>query len=182
MIEKQIKRIKMMKNGEVKDNLKEFVGRLSEVLNQEPIVRYSHNLQGSKVVNGKFIRYSDCCLTRSFVTLKYRLVFKSFDEGNVELWMIEVNENQRGKEIGTDLMNKILDVSDELGIGVKLIPYPFRTNLEKCKTTKDKNSLMLGQMFKLKEWYRSFGFVGKNPHLSPYLSYTPEVFLSKKVA
>jgi GNAT superfamily N-acetyltransferase len=90
---------------------------------------------------------------------RFELLLIPVSENMVELFKINVFD--RGKGTGTKLMNHILDVSDELGITVKLIPINF--------LGESKNN------FRLRNWYESFGFKKKGFMKRPEMYYTPEI-------
>ena len=121
-------------------------------------------------------------------------------ENEIELFKIEVNDRYRKSGVGTEILNLILDTSDELNIGLKLLPYSFDTedtdylkdikepeegwNSENLQSLdmkrvvseyKKYDKRVLSDTYFLKDWYRSFGFKSNNPILNPYLSYEPQV-------
>jgi cytochrome oxidase Cu insertion factor (SCO1/SenC/PrrC family) len=70
----------------------------------------------------------------------------------------------RGNGLGSDIMSKILDVSDRLGIKVKLVPVDY---------DEDENSPK-NYLQKLKNWYsEGFGFKKSIFSFDPYYTYTP---------
>ena len=68
-------------------------------------------------------------------------------------------------------MNTILDVSDELGIGVKLIPVDF-----------DNTERKIENLYRLRNWYKSFGFKSIDNNRTPVLFYEPQIEELKQVA
>jgi len=76
----------------------------------------------------------------------YRLQFIPSTTNCVELYWIEVKDGQECKGIGTKLINTILDIADEYGIRIKAIPCNF------------KNQGNVEDLYRLRDWYRSFGF------------------------
>lgn len=74
----------------------------------------------------------------------FKLSFLQHDENTVELYWIETFEKCKG--MGSDLMNTILDVADDLGIDIRTIPADF----DGVKGKYD--------IFTLRKWYESFGF------------------------
>jgi hypothetical protein len=89
----------------------------------------------------------------------YKLKFCALNENLVELYWIEVYNNNKG--IGTKLMNDILDAADEVNVEIKLIPIPlysFNDDLE--------------SKIRLRNWYKSFGFRSKST-LTPAMYYSP---------
>ena len=94
---------------------------------------------------------------------RYLIGFIPVDESMIELFKIEVFD--KGKGTGTHLINGILDVSDDVGIGVKVIPISFQ-----------KDSMTL---YKLRDWYRSFGFDTKGILTRPELYYIPNLETSQ---
>jgi len=62
-----------------------------------------------------------------------KLLFAPYDDG-VMLYGINIKPELRGKGIGTNIMNKLYDISEQMNIPIYLIPYPddnFRTKNEK---------------------------------------------------
>ena len=84
----------------------------------------------------------------------------------IELWWLEIND--KGNGLGTEIMNNILDIIDELGEKLYLTPVPFVTS-GKYKTNMDYHNRFL----KLRGWYESFGFE-KIALNTPSLMYTAE--------
>jgi len=88
----------------------------------------------------------------------FNLVLTACTSEIVEIYMIEAKTRNKG--IGTDIMNKILDIADEFGITIKLVPSPYKNiNDEKYYNF-------------LREWYRSFGFIGSQ--FGPTMKYVPK--------
>ncbi|MCZ2845087.1 MAG: hypothetical protein O2U61_01095 [Candidatus Bathyarchaeota archaeon] len=94
---------------------------------------------------------------------KYLIEFIPVDINMIEIYKIEVFDKRKGT--GTHLMNKILDISDELGKSVKVIPIVFK---EDSMT-----------QYKLRDWYRSFGFDSKGILKRPELFYIPDLETSQ---
>ena len=69
----------------------------------------------------------------------------------VMIYTINVNENIRGNGIGTNLLNKLYDISEELSIPLYLIPYPDYLFLDKTDKEKD-------LIDRLKNYYTRVGF------------------------
>lgn len=88
-------------------------------------------------------------------TEHFSIVFGSSSTDTVELYILQVKD--KGKGIGTEAMNQVLDVADGLGINVCLIPAPYQNKDD-----------MAYQQF-LRSWYASFGFVSSP--LSPIMTY-----------
>lgn len=101
----------------------------------------------------------------------YELSFIPYSTDSVELWKINVKE--RGKGIGSEIMSSILDVSDRMGINVKLVPVNYD---EDENTPKD-------YLTRLRNWY-SEGFEFKRPKsiLDPYFTYFSSVSEIQMVA
>ena len=62
-----------------------------------------------------------------------KVMFVPYDDG-VMLYGINIKTELRGKGIGTDIINKLYDISEEMHIPIYLIPYPddnFQQNDEK---------------------------------------------------
>lgn len=92
---------------------------------------------------------------------------ESEDCKNIYLAGIYVND--KGKGIGTDLMNKILDYCDETGY--KLYLHPFPPEYSKGNLI-DKKALL--RFYQLRDWYKSFdGFVEQE---DGYMVYYPHQY------
>lgn len=79
-------------------------------------------------------------------------VANSEDCNNLYLAGIRVKDKSKGT--GTDLMNKILDYCDDNGYKCFLHPFP----LEYSNTKFNQKKALLG-FYRLRDWYKSFGFV-----------------------
>ena len=91
-------------------------------------------------------------------------VGNSEDYDNIYLASIKVND--KGKGIGTDLMNTILDYCDENGYKLYLHPFPLnyvRENFD-CKKA-------LPLFYKLRDWYKLFDMVEQE---DGYMVYNPK--------
>jgi hypothetical protein len=69
----------------------------------------------------------------------------------VMLYTINVNEDKRGNGIGTVLLNKLYDISEDLTIPIYLIPYPDYLFLDKIDKEKE-------LVDRLKNYYTRNGF------------------------
>jgi hypothetical protein len=83
-----------------------------------------------------------------------------YENDILELHLMDVVD--KGKGLGSKLMNAILDAADEIGIRVKLIPIAYASS--------DTPSFV-DDCVRLKRFYMSFGFQPNN--ISPYLTYIP---------
>ena len=81
------------------------------------------------------------------------------------LYLSAIFVNQKGKNIGTDLMNKILDHCDENGYKCYLHPFP----LEYSGDRYHQKRALIG-FLRLRDWYNLFGFVEQ---ADGYMVYTP---------
>ena len=82
----------------------------------------------------------------------------------VELWWLEVQSKNSGR--GTELLNTLLDVIDELGLNLYLTPVPFSPG-GKVKT----NAELSNAFFRLRNWYLSFDGFEKIGNWTPSLIY-----------
>jgi GNAT superfamily N-acetyltransferase len=80
----------------------------------------------------------------------YELIFVPYCNG-VMLHSIKVNQNKRGKGVGTKVMNKLYDCSEKLDIPLFLTPYPDEI-IEK--------DTLWTRIEKLRNWYSKLGFGG----------------------
>jgi len=87
----------------------------------------------------------------------------SKDYENIYLASISVTE--KGKGIGTDLLNTVLDYCDEKGY--KLFLHPFPLDYTKDRFNYKKAILLF---YRLRDWYKSFGFVEQ---ADGYMVYNP---------
>ena len=78
----------------------------------------------------------------------FKLCFIQHNSNTVELYWIETFAKCKG--MGTDIMNTILDVADELGVKVRAIPADFDHGHNGTKA--------FAMLRRLREWYVSFGF------------------------
>lgn len=88
----------------------------------------------------------------------------SEDFENIYLAAIFVKDKGRG--IGSDLMNKILDYCDENGYKLYLHPFPLEYTKDRFNPKK-----ALPLFFKLKDWYKSFDMVEEE---DGYMVYYPQ--------
>lgn len=98
------------------------------------------------------------------ISFEFQLKFLPYSNDTVELY--KINVVRRGNGFGTNLMNQILDVSDRLGVKIKLVPVDY---------DRDENSPN-NYLQKLKGWYTEMGFERpKFPSIDPYFTYFPTV-------
>lgn len=83
---------------------------------------------------------------------EYTISFAPYKDG-VMLVDIVIEKSKRNKGIGTDIMNKIYDISEDNNIPIYLIPYPG----EKFPSKEELNLIE-----RLKKWYTNIGFGDKN--------------------
>ena len=88
----------------------------------------------------------------------------SEDYDNIYLAAIYVKN--KGKGIGTELMNKILDYCDEYSYKLYLHPFPLEYTKDKFN---EKKALPL--FYKLRDWYKSFDMVETS---DGYMVYNPQ--------
>ena len=153
-------KIEKLKSEKLKD-LEEFVTEVSHEFNVEfknEIIDFRRMLlQGKKI---KFQDFISPIYHHS--SYKFELSFIPFSENSVELWKINVKE--RGKGYGSEIMSKIMDVSDRTGIKIKLVPVDYDCD------EKHPN----GYLIKLKTWY-TIGLGFEKPQISfdPFYTYHP---------
>lgn len=82
-------------------------------------------------------------------TKDYQLQIFPFDDGLMVHSLI-VNDDKRGQGIGTDVMNKLYDISEEIGIPLYVIPFPATDSYDQSK---------IFEIVKpLHKWYEELGF------------------------
>ena len=141
--------------------LEEFVTEVSNELNVEftnEIIDFKRTLlQRKKIKFQNFISPISYHLSNEF-----ELSFIPFSENSVELWKINIKE--RGKGVGSEIMSKIMDVSDRTGIKIKLVPVDYDCD------EKHPN----GYLIKLKTWYTiGLGFEKPKISFDPFYTYHP---------
>lgn len=111
--------------------------RTANYFHYDQIVQYAHQNKEYKVKKV-------CLYASDFIVVdEYygRIMFAPYADG-IMLYGINIKKELRGKGIGTDIMNKLYDVSDELSIPIYLIPYPddnFKSKDEKKLIDRLKN-------------------------------------------
>ena len=131
----------------------------------------------------------------------YRLILTQINPHLIELHKIEIPKKNRGNGVGTDIMNKLLDLIEEHELSLRLVPTyyldtPFTVpinqvterlhfqsirngslNKKDLKTYKQlikkDCKLRMKMSQKLIEFYESFGFTRTNPN-SPFYIYENE--------
>lgn len=78
----------------------------------------------------------------------YEVTFTSYNDG-IMIVDITIDKNCRNKGYGTDIMNKLYDISEDNNIPIYLIPYP-------SESFPEEDEFVL--VDKLKKWYSNIGF------------------------
>jgi GNAT superfamily N-acetyltransferase len=110
----------------------------------DEIIQYAH--QNSEYKVKKIALY-----TSDFIAIEEeygKVLFVPYADG-VMLYGINIKPELRGKGIGTNIMNKLYDISEEMNIPIYLIPYP-----DDNFPTKDEKKLV----DRLKNYYTRIGF------------------------
>jgi GNAT superfamily N-acetyltransferase len=110
----------------------------------DEIVQYAH--QNSEYKVKKISLYAS-----DFIAIEEeygKLLFAPYADG-VMLYGINVKPELRGKGIGTNILNKLYDISEQMNIPIYLIPYP-----DDNFPTKDEKQLV----DRLKNYYTRIGF------------------------
>jgi hypothetical protein len=141
--------------------LEKFVNEVSDELNVEfnnEIIDFTRmTLNGKKMKLQKFISP-----IFYYQSNEFELSFIPFSESSVELW--KINVKNRGKGIGSEIMSRIMDVSDRTGIKIKLVPVDYD-----CDETNQN-----GYLIRLKSWYTiGLGFVKPRISFDPFYTYYP---------
>ena len=162
--QKQVNKVTNLKPSKSKDEiLKEFQIKLNEKmrLNKNDWDKYSFIKRLIVFHKNKIFRTKGVSYQMKIKNEDYRLSLIPNNSNSIEVWWIQVYK--KGNGLGTDIMNNILDVSDELGIGVKVIPVDI-----------DSEEFVKGNLYRLRGWYRSFGFKSRNFERTPELYYEPQ--------
>jgi GNAT superfamily N-acetyltransferase len=117
---------------------------------------------------GKYIckdKEMDYAMVLEYVDKDWVIQLSNSEDYN-NIYLAAIFVKNKGKGIGTDLMNKILDYCDENGYKLFLHPFP----LEYTKSNfNPKKALPL--FYKLKDWYKSFDMVEQE---DGYMVYYPQ--------
>jgi hypothetical protein len=157
-------------NTEKLNVLENFVNEVSKELNVNfnySVEEFSRGyVRGSTYKKEEFV--SPFFKSKS---IGYEISFIPYSKDSVELWSINVKN--RGNGIGSEIMSRILDVSDKTGIKVKLIPVDY---------DRDKNT-PINYLQKLKKWYSvDFRFRKSAIIFDPYFTYSPSSVEYKMIA
>ena len=98
----------------------------------DELIQYAHQ-------NDEYKTYKICNEVAEFHIIEsndWHLYLHPYHDG-VMIYTINVNENKRGNGIGTELLNKLYDLSEELSIPLYLIPYPDYEFLDKVDEEKE---------------------------------------------
>lgn len=94
-----------------------------------------------------------------------RLEFSNVNDVTIELLFINVQNKNKG--LGNKILNIILDVCDELGLFLKVLPVNY--DIPKNMKMTDREYLKW-----LREWYKSFELISIDK--TPNLYHTPSIF------
>ena len=152
--------------------------RTSELLKMLTIPELGKYTNGDKFFNA----VSKCFVKKG---KKYKLKpltiqFTMFINYATDDWVIQVSESEdykniylagiyvinKGKGIGTDVMNKIFDYCDEKGYKLYLHPFPPEYSKENLN---EKKALI--RFYQLRDWYKSFGMIEQE---DGYMVYHPQ--------
>ena len=95
-----------------------------------------------------------------------RLEFSNINKGIVELLFINVQERCKG--FGKTILNEILDVCDNLGLILKVLPVNYDVPINMKMTDKE-------YLKWLRDWYKSFDLISIDK--TPNLYYIPSIFI-----
>jgi hypothetical protein len=112
----------------------------------DELIQYAHQ-------NSEYKTYKICNEVAEFHIIEsndWHLYLYPYHDG-VMIYTINVNEDKRGNGIGTELLNKLYDISEELSVPLYLIPYPDYEFLDK----KDKEKELVER---LQKWYDKLEF------------------------
>lgn len=136
-----------------------FGKKLENILGVSPLPYVTMTETGVLSPKGKWYReLKKDVFVLDFRTDCYKLLLTTHNENTIELNWIEVNSDKRCKGSGTELINILLDISDETGISVRTIPADI-----------DNPEGDIEVLYRLRRWYKSFGF--KPSTLTPSVFY-----------
>jgi N-acetylglutamate synthase-like GNAT family acetyltransferase len=112
----------------------------------DELIQYAHQ-------NSQYKTYKICNEVAEFHIIEsndWHLYLYPYHDG-VMIYSINVNEDKRGNGIGTEVLNKLYDLSENLSIPLYLIPYPDYEFLDKSDKEKE-------LVDRLKNYYTRVGF------------------------
>ena len=112
----------------------------------DELIQYAHQ-------NSQYKTYKICNEVAEFHIIEsndWHLYLYPYHDG-VMIYSINVNEDKRGNGIGTEVLNKLYDLSENLSIPLYLIPYPDYMFLDKFDKEKE-------LVDRLKNYYTRIGF------------------------
>jgi len=172
-----------------KSNFEKFYVELSKELECQMVSRIDDpnylSKMGGETLEG--IRYSSQPISGVHLSSSnYSLILNEISQNTIELHKIEILEKNRGKGLGTEIMNTILDMVDNYGLTLRLVPIPYldspfskrigllnrlikddilRSGFVNHKLVKEQKTLIKKHnqykrrmTQKLKDYYQSFGF------------------------
>ena len=152
--------------------------KTSQLLEMVTIPSLGEITNGSKMKNGierAFVKRNgkykvvevemDYTMNVQYETDDYTVILgNSNDYKNI--YLAAINVNTKGKGIGTDVMNKILDYCDENGYKLFIHPFPLKYTKENFNFKK-----ALPLFYRLRDWYKSFDMVEQK---DGYMIYEPK--------
>jgi hypothetical protein len=153
------------------DTLQMFINRFSEnsKINEKewfPNIRNHKSMVEWKTKSSSYYKEKDeqKCIF-SYEDDSIRLEFSNVNDLTIELLFINVQNKNKG--FGKNILNTILDVCDELGFFLKVLPVNY--DVPKNMKMTDREYLKW-----LREWYKSFDLVSLDK--TPNLYYVPKIF------
>lgn len=165
-----MKEITLTKQQELNlQTLEMFSQKLESKLGYQPAAEVFKELKTSvwKSKRSRYVQTIPQAFVLTFETECYKLQLIPSSQNCVEVYWIEIKDEQRCKGIGSELMNTILDIADELNIKVKAVP---------CDMFGDGQVKVL---YRIREWYRSLGFKPSIIENCVYF-YTPNKVLAEQ--
>lgn len=144
------------------DTTKAFQKFCSEIVSKmKPISNSKHKSDFEEILqcgfeneeNKVYRRFYLCDDVRQYTFNNCKIIVTPYLDG-LCLSSIIVDEYMKGNGIGTDIMNKLYDISEELSIPIYLNPYPAG---ERYEPIREKELVM-----KLRDWYSKIGFAPIN--------------------
>ena len=154
------------------------VVRTSEIFNMLQIPALGKHSNGTKLRTGTepcFVKERGKYMFMNkpmnyLIVLEYTnkdwIIQLSNSEDCDNIYLAAINVFDKGKGIGTELMNTILDHCDEIGKKLFLHPFPIEYTKEKYNPKKALNGF-----YRLRDWYKSFGMEEQS---DGYMVYNPQ--------
>jgi len=144
---------------EMNDAYLDFISKFEEEMGVSSYEQGFTTIEHEELLKNKFVDVSVFSHYTMFLTDEWSLTINPYNNKGIEIFKIEAKKSKSG--VGSNLMNNILDIADELNLEVNLVPVPFQNRF----------GVIPAKENILRDWYKSFGFVTKP--FTTYFTYKP---------